>query len=942
MTDAVNAPLVDCRAQRAKIPARGQHCLQIGIGAIQPRASAACDLRFRMATPFQSADRVATYAWISQGSASLQFRIRDSIGNTYETESLPIQTRNRWVRLSTDLNPSTLKRVGKAAAAGGLTWPIEILGYRIQAPNTGRQVVFVDDLEVEHRAAGAGVLRGEFQFNEPTRIYSPGSRVRAAVVLENTSRQSALPLSVNLSWQRNDGAEIAKTRVSINLPSSGVEYRSRQPVDFSQEIHDSGLYHLIAEVRHPLWKEPAVFQTTIAVTYPNRGLPRGRSSFFGLQSNLIRESAADQQLEIDIARDLGVQLLALETPWRMIEPKEGRIDFETLEALLKRLGKLDMAVMLILTEPPDWASRDPETLWKQQTTFCAAVVQRVGERLFGIRPIATNPGVLTDLDLRGLDALTEKIASVRRTITICAPPIRVATGNVATMKLPPLPADPLYELAFETRGSAETARAALSKLAEANNIHWSAKYRWFHSEEGLIGSGGVHDAVAMLHHYVQALREGVGGVVWYELRDDTNDARFLDQMRGLVQRDFSPKNALIGFANVVGVLNGLVYVGSLPGTPTEFDSSLFIGGNRQVAVLCPKPNRVLPAVISPYQIAAGDLAVFDFDRRALPMTAADVPPLVQSQQRPCFIALTAREAQGEPQIGLARPWIEVPRTVYCGEETSFHIRLNAPTDLRRSYLQLELPSEAPLKSSLSSRGLRAKAGETLDFDVSLKREAEFRGPIICRLRVSIEGRALQIPIEICPQTDIGKLTNPAALIHDSAAIGLLSDLNDFGQPAGKTLGKMNSSDDCLLYAGYQGAQLHLAAALPPQTSPTARLYVGLAVENSDAHIEVCIENLITHPVLQTIGGTAAEQLRHCRCDTIDQASRKFCHVQIAPPALNLAQFTPHARLLLSVRYEEPATAAWGRPTILEWGSGLVEERNTALYRWVALGGNTDR
>ena len=938
VTDAVNAALSDCRAQYAKIPARGQRCLQLDVGATQPRASAACDLRFRMATPFSNAYRAAVYTWITQGSVALQFRVRDAQNRIFETSALPLKVRNRWVRLSADITADQLKFVGSEAGVDNAVpvLPIEILGLRIHSENIGRQVVFVDDLEVEHRAAGAGVLRGEFQFNEPTRIYSPGSSVRAAIVLENISRKSALPLGVKLDWRHSDGTQIAETSISINLPPSGIDYRSRQPVDFSQEIQEPGLYHLTAEVRGPLWDSPAVFQTTIAVTFPNRGLPRGRSGFFGMQSNLLREPAADQRLEIDIARDLGVQLLALDTPWRLLEPKEGRFDFDALGDLLNRLGRLDMAVMLLIADPPEWVAKDPEKLWQQQTNFCVALAQRLGERLYGIRPAAPTPGVLTESDVRALSAMTQKINSVRRNIRVIAPPILISSKAPETALPPSLPDPCPFELTFETHGSADGARTALAAFAEKNGIRWNANHRWFHYSAGQDGSGGVHDAVAMLHHYVGAAREGVGGVVWCELRDDTNDSRFPERMRGLVQRDFSPKNALIGFANVVGVLNGVIYSGNLPGTPDEFDSALFLGGKRQVAVLCPKPNRVLPAVISPYQIVPGEMIVFDFDRRALPLAESAVPLLVETQTRPFFISFAAQQAQSEPQIGLARPWLDVPRTVYCDEQTVFHIRITAPQALRRSYLSFTLPDGAPIKSSLSSRGLRAESGATLDLEVTITREAELNAPVSCTLRINLEGSVFQVPIEIRPQSEVAKLTDATDLFKERTTIGALADPRLFEQKVGKTQRRNKSISICPLYAGYQDRKLHLAAALPTNAAPEARLYIGLAIENAEGQVEMCIENPSGTPRLRTVNGTAEDQLRNWRCVKVEQGGQTYCHIQVSPRALNRSDFAPNERLLLSVRYEEPAASARARPRILEWGSGLAEERSTTLYRWVAL------
>lgn len=922
ITDAVNAALSDCRAQFAKIPARGQRCLQIEIGAVQPNASAACDIRFRAATPFSRAERVGIYAWITQGSVSLQFRLRDGRGRLYETQPLALQVRNRWVRLHTDLTPENLKRVRAVTTGegGGPEWPLEVAGLRVQAQGAGRQVVYVDDLEVEHRATGAGVLRGEFQFNEPTRIYSPGSLVRAGIVLENNSRINALPLNVTLRWRHSDGTEVARTDVFIQLPPSAADFRSRQPVDFSQVIGEPGLYHLTAEVRGALWATPAVYETTIAVTHPNRGLPRGRSGYFGVQSNLIREPAADQRLEIDIARDLGVQLLALETPWRSFEPRSGRYDFESLKELLGRLDRLDVAVMLMLTDPPEWVARDSESWWRAQSNFCTALAQGVGERLYGIRALAPTPGVLTEQDLQALAELNRRITAVRRNITLCAPPIRIEPGAPEHTRSPTLPGDSGFELSFETRGSADAARAGLAAFARQQGIRWGRNHRWFHYPEGRQGSGGVEDAVAMLHHYAEAAREGVGGVVWCELRDDTNDPRYPERMRGLVQRDFSPKSALIGFANVIGMLNGLLYAGSVPGAPEAYDSLLFLGGKRQVGVLCPKPNRILPAVIAPYQLTAGQLLVLDFDRRALPTTESEAPPLIETQPRPIFVSFMAEESQSAPQIGLARPWLEVPRTVYCDGETAFHIRLNAPLALRRSYLSLILPEGAPVKSSLSSRALRAAAGETLDFEVTITRTGEFEVPIGCHLRLSIEGRMLQIPIEIRPQAEVAGLSDGADLLCPEYAIGVLIETQGSGSgrtPAGYTI-----------HAGFQDDALHVALELPPRSASPEFLTIGLAAANGDDPVKLRLENMTGSRGPSIVRSLDYARLEHWHWSIEEHASRRYCRVRIEPRGLGSASFRDAPRLMLSVRYEEAAPAAWARPRVLQWERGLVQNRSS--------------
>ncbi|MBU0616344.1 MAG: beta-galactosidase [Planctomycetes bacterium] len=935
IANAENVPATDCRVSATAIPARGQRSLVVEIGATQRNASAACDLRFRLATPFRQADRVATYAWISQGSVDLAFRVRDATGQVFETPLLPLNTRNRWVRLVADLAAKELEPVGSpgsvtTAPTSELAWPIQIQGYRIRAHAIGRQTVYLDDLEVEHRVSGAGMLRGEFKLDHPTHIYEPGALVRAAIVLENISRERALPLSVHMAWLRGDASELKAASAPVNLPASGADYRSRQPVDFSQRIADPGLYRLVARVRGPRWTTPAVFETTIAVSYPNRSLPRGRATFFGVQTNLMREPAADQLLEIDMAREIGVQLLALETPWRVIEPKPGLFDFTALDSLINRITQRDIAAMLVLTDPPDWLATRTADLWERQAAVFEALARRYGERISAYQPVPREPGRLSDADVAALARIEPRLTAVRPNIEICTPPILIPSDNPTAADLPTLPPDSGLQLAFETTGNSTAAIEALEEFARAHELDWTARHRWFHRAEPLADSGALHDAFAMLHHYVRGAREGVAGVVWYDLRDDTSDTRFPELMRGLAQRDFSPKSPLLGFANTVGMLHGLLYVGKVPGTPEEFDSALFIGGQRQVAVLCPKPNRILPAVVAPYQLVDGRLAVFDFDRRLRPLTVSSAPPLAETHHNPFFIILDALRAQATPQIGLARPWLRVPMSLYCGVEATLVIELDTPIDLRRSYLQVILPPNAPIESSVSSRALRAEAGKTLSFDVKLTRTGEQDlEPVALTIRVWLEGVSLTVPVTIHPLLNVWPVKSSQEVTDTRFALGHLS-------PTGSD--EEESAFSVALHAAYQDRKLRVAVALPPDAPPDATLHLGLTIEGAETHAEVCIETPAQHPKLLPARGTTRDQVEGWRCHWVkgEKPAASFCDVTIPARALGIPEFAPETRLLLAARYVQPQPGGGTAPLILEWGQGLGGRQSTTGYRWLQL------
>jgi|GEM_PF-1767071 len=938
VADVVNVQAADCRATISAIPARGQRSLQIEIGATQPRASAAFDLRFRMVTPFHQADRVAMYAWITQGVVDLQFRVRDARGRSFETERRSLTAPNRWIRMEADLSSRSLQHIGPSADGQRVTptWPIMIQGCLFHTRGIGRQVVFIDDLEVEHRVVSAAILSGEFQLDEPTHIYSPGARVHAALLLENKSRRKGLPLSIDVVWLRSDGAELTRSGVSINLPAGGDDYRSRQPVDFSQDISEPGLYRLVGRVSGPRWTDPAIFQTTIAVTYSNRALPRGRSTFYGVQSNLMNEPSADQRLEIDIAREIGVQLLALETPWKILEPRQGQYEFKTLDFLINRITRKDIAVMLVLTEPPDWADLRLESLWRQQTTICEALTLRFGDRIALIQPLSHKDGVLQDAETAELNALARRVAGIRPGVEICAPPIRVPLDAPASVALPNMPEEARFELAFETAGPADAAREALEAFAQAHELIWGSKHRWIHRADSLIGSGGSHDAVAMLDHYLSGLREGVGGVVWRDLRDGAGNRRLPEQMRGLVQRDFSPKNPLLGFANFTGVLHGLLYAGAAPGAPPDFDSAILIGGARQVVVMQAKPNRVLPLVLSPYQIVGGDLSVIDFDRRYQPMAMSDAAPLAPTRRLPFFIEFEAERSSGKPMIGLAKPWLRAPRTVYCDREAVLKIELDAPMDLRSSYLQISPPPNSPIKSSLSSRALRADIGQTLSLEANLTRLREFHDPVTLTLRIRIEGQTMTFPVIVRPLAAIRRLKNASDLTNGDYTIGRLSTRQ---KRAGANAGD-NGRDDArilALRAGYQDRKLYLAVELPPNVDSGATIHIGAAAEGAETHAEARVEDLVDKPRLRAVKGLSSKTPPGWRCQIVDEpGGRKFCRVSISPRSLGLSRFESATRVLASASYEASPRYAGVAPIVLEWGDELADERTATLYNWTIL------
>ena len=953
ISDVQNVLAADCSARLTPIPARGQRSLGLEIGATTRNASIACDLRFRVATRFDQADRVASYCWLREGEIELRFRVRDALGQVFETAGQTVRERYRWVRIVADLDPAKLKPVVGGRASTGddaeaappgaprVVWPIEVQGYRVSTQRIGRQTVYLDELQVEHRVPTIDIIRGDFRFDERTKIYRPGSSVGAAVVLENRSRARAVHASVKLAWLRPDGSVLRTQRANRNLPASGEDYRSRQAIDFSQRIDQPGLYQLVAHVRAPGWQTDDVFKTTIAVTPTNRHLPRGRSAFFGVRTDLISEPLADRVLEIDLARQIGVHLLAIEMPWRLIEPKAGDYDFELLDPLIDAITDKDMAPMIVVTRPPEGLDALPDSRATSLGALLRTCARHYGRKVSFYQCTLETLAVTSPPEQHELIVeLQKQLAAVQPDARILSAPYPVPPADKQSDTPPPASAPTGPYLTFQTRGDSAAALADLRAFAEHHQFTWQRSHWWLHTAGPLPDTGTDYEAVAVLRHYVAAAGAGVAGVIWSDLRDDTADTNNPAAMRGLARRAFSPKTPLLGYATAVGMLTGLRYAGPVLGTPEAFESALLIGSDRQVAVLLPKPNRLRPAVVAPIRGVRGELKAHDFERRLLKVLESSAPPLVTSLDRPFFFTLDLESAQPEPQLALAHPWLNVPVPVFCGRDTTFTLEINAPFALgKRSFLQLALPSDSPFESSFSARALTAQAGDTLRYDVALtpKPGRSFESASLT-VSLSLEGRRITAPLEVRPLVDVPPLKRGSQITDPSHRIARFTTADPQGATAAGTL-----------YAGYERRRLHVAIALsddrfiPRDTSASSQaltgdeLLFGLALENADRHVELRIAGAPDAPRLQPLHGTPAAALRGWRCqlDADQPDAARVYQVEIPARSLGLSRFAPATRLLLAVRYADD-DGGHAQRTDFTWGSGLDGSRSTSRFRWVRL------
>ena len=867
ITSVRNAVPGDCSVRLVSIPARGRGSLAVQIGATAEDVSVACDLVFREATRLAQADRVATYYWLKTGEMEVAFRVRDAAGQTFETASKRASRHRRWTLLDADLSPDQLKCVH---GNGPLVYPLEIQGYRVTTKRLGEQTIQLDELQVKHRVEPRDLISGEFRFDEPTRIYEPGSPVRAAIVLENRSRTRALEMSVDLAWMQPDGSVLRTHSARVRLQAGGGDYRSYQQLDFSQIINDPGLYRLVARVRAPGWTVPNTFATSIAVTFSNRRLSPGRSTFFALQSNLLREPELDQMLEVSVARDIGANLLALTVPWYRIEPKPGVIEFAALEKVVDAVTEKDVAAMLVLTGPPHWLPADATSRPARIEKLIDALAARFGRRLQWIRLEAPVLGQLTlTQQLEAVAAIRADLVERHPEIAILPPPILVDDQQQAAQVAAFAQAHPGVPLVFQTSGLPADRLHGLEEFRHRGRFEWRPIDWWLHEAQPLIGSGCYCDAEAVLHCYIRAAAAGVAGLMWSDLRDDDNDPTRPAALRGLVRRDFSPKASLLGYSAAAGRLTGYRYAGPVSDAPEAYDSALFIGGDRQVAVLIPHANRILPAVLAPRRAALGELEVQDFERRPLALLESSLPPLLVTIRRPLFVTLTLKQANANPRLGLAQPWLRVPATVFCGSETEFAIELHADVPLRRSYLQLQMPKDAPFEASLSAMALRAAAGETTRQVVRLTpvQPAESFERAELTLRISLEGDLLEVPLEVRSLTDILPLSPGDRVLEPAYRVA---------EPA--VTDGQRASASATLQCAYTRDALHLALTVkddrlvpyrPAEDEEGGgsgdRLLLGVALEGGSSHAEALLEPAAEQAIFTPVHGTTPDQVRDWSC-----------------------------------------------------------------------------
>jgi hypothetical protein len=918
----------DVRVSRTGVPARGLAALAIELGATRADVAVTCDLTLREPVRFDEVDEVALYCWINGGTVDLAFRLRDADERIFETPWQTIRNARRWVHVTSPVDPQQLRRV---EGAGALRYPIQIAGIRLHSDQLGKHTIGIDDIHVGHRVPPRAMVRGHFNFDEPTRVYDPGSNIAASVVLENRSRSAALEIEVELAWMQLDGSELTRQRARLRLPASGEDFRSHRTFDFSQRIREPGLYRLRARARAPGWREPNEFAATIAVTPSNRRLSRGRETFFGVRSNLLREPVLDQLLEVRAARDIGASLLAIDVPWPLVEPKRGEIDFALLDPVIEALTEYNIACLLVIVDAPDWAPATPTERATILRATLAHLRSHYGGRLHGFMVTAAPLGtddLQTQLTLIG--PLREAVADA----VVLPPAIDVTRGRPEFDVAGYAATNPEAPLVFATTGPGGPALEHLERFREATGITWRPSHVWAHRAASNAKTGTDRDAEAVLRHAVATAAAGVGHLLWSDLRDDDNDPTHTDALRGLLRRDFSPKTMMLGYATAAGQLTGTRYAGPVASTPPAYTSALFIGADRHIAVLLPQPNRRLPAVLQPAPGVPGEVIVQDFERRVRPALKSPAPTLVPTIHQPLFITLRTRSAEPEPQLRLERPWLRAPHTVFIAEDRPLAIEVQAPLPLTRSYLQLIVPRDAEIETDFSAAALRLQKAETAAFEALLKPKPGSRPAAVeVSLRAHVEGRPIEIPLDAQPL-----VATPAGSAADFADGPVLT----LQPPAGQ-----RATAEVAVATAYTPAALHIAVRVKDDrfvsgalASPVAtggdRLRLGVLRMDQPPSAIVDIDPAAANPTCVPVQLVGEHDLDRWRCD-VDTAHTGERIFRIAVPRASLGGDVLRAGDLvrLAVSYRDDDADGFP-PVSLDWGGDLDSSLRTADFGWLEL------
>ena len=92
--------------------------------------------------------------------------------------------------------------------------------------------------------------------------------------------------------------------------------------------------------------------TPLESVFAARGAPGSAEFGFGAHLHLNGPFAIEG---VRLASDLQLDWLGIDLSWRSVAPKSGAVDWSRLDPILETAARSQLAVMVSLTDAPDWA-----------------------------------------------------------------------------------------------------------------------------------------------------------------------------------------------------------------------------------------------------------------------------------------------------------------------------------------------------------------------------------------------------------------------------------------------------------------------------------------------------------------------------------------------------------------------------------------------------------
>jgi hypothetical protein len=198
------------------------------------------------------------------------------------------------------------------------------------------------------------------------------------------------------------------------------------------------------------------------------------------------------------------------------------------------------------------------------------------------------------------------------------------------------------------------------------------------------------------------------------------------------------------------------------------------------------------------------------------------------------------------------------------------------------------------------------------------------------VKLSLEGKPFEIPIEVRPALAITPLAPGAAPADAARKIGALAPRDD---------SRATASGE--VFAAWSGDSLAIKIRVSDDEAvrDSDRLMLGVALENSDPVYEVWIHDGAEGPVIER---NAAESDAPLAAWTVHvegapSADSRTWSVSVPASAFDVERLAADQHALIAVRYVD-VDGPRKPHTVLEWGRGLQGSQSSTGYNWVRLRG----